>query len=220
MDIDVTGSAYSIAEVGEQLGWLVAALQPSASTTAISASRPRIVSLVERSVVSLSENVAGSYVCKLGCVTDELPLDGPGARQNGQCWYDLFNNPVIVSHYPIPQRSDLEKSIGLEIPLDILIALAETPVFTSFGQNTLMKGYSTMLVPVREVDNIIVWHFIYEESDARLSFLDSKLSELSSIHPIAVDDHRTRHIVGWCSNARSMTGTTQLYIYTTACSLC
>lgn len=207
LELHVTGSTYSIAEVGEQLGWLLSALPSSNSTTAMSSSRPLIRSIIQTPVTELEgSTIAGHYVCTLDCVIK--PLDPTEQQQDGQCWHRLFNNPVIVTDYPVLPRPRplLEPSKGLEVPFDILIALAETPVFTSFGPNYLMKGYSTMLVPVLEICNIIVWHFVFNETGDRLPFLDSRLSDLDSIRPIAVDNHQIRHIVGWCSNAKSMAG--------------
>lgn len=200
----MTGSAYSIAEVGEQLGWLLSALQSSSSMTSMNCSRPLIRSLVETSMTGLeSRMVAGRYFCILDCAIE--PLE-PIEQQDGQCWHKLFNNPVVVADYPVLPRSFLEPSKGLEVPFDILVALADTPVLTSFSQSFLMKGYSTMLVPVLENCDMIVWHFIFNETGDRLSFLDSRLSDLDSVHPTNVESHQTRHIVGWCSEARSLTG--------------
>lgn len=183
----------------------MSALQSSSSTTSMSSSRPILRSLFKTPVTGLeSSAIAGRYVCILDLVIE--PSQPTEQQQDGQCWHKLFNNPVIVADYPILPRSCLKPSKGLEIPFDILIALAETPVLTSFGQSTLMKGYSTMLVPVLELCNVIVWHFVFNDAGDRLSFLDSRLSDLDSVDPIKVDSHQTRHIVGWCSEARSMTG--------------
>lgn len=177
----------------------MSALQSSSSTTSMSTSRPILRSLVQTPGPGLER-----YVCVLDLVIESLQQGEQ--QEDGKCWHKLFNNPVIVADYPVLPRSFLEPSKGLEIPFDILIALAETPILTSFGQSTLLKGYSTMLVPVLEVCNTIVWHFVFNETGDRLSFLDSRLSDMHSIRPIAVDDHQIRHIVGWCSNAKSMAG--------------
>lgn len=183
----------------------MSALQSSSSTTSMSSSHPILRSLFQTPVAGLESGpITVRYVCALDVVIQSLqPRE---QQQDGQCWHKLFNNPVIVAGYPVLPRSCLETSKGLEVPFDILIALAETPVLTSFGLSCLMKGYSTMLVPVLEICNTIVWHFVFNETGDRLSFLDSRLSDLRSIRPIAVDDHQIRHIVGWCSNAKSMAG--------------
>lgn len=203
--MNVLGSAYTIAEVGEQLGWLVAALQKSESPSSISFSKPQILVLPhpEDSGSSSNEGSGRNYSCTLGCITEQVPSTDLG---DGRCWHRLFNNPVIVECYPVPPRLGIGLSTGLEIPLNILIALADTPVFTTFDSKSLLKGYSSMLVPTKQVDNIIIWHFIQDENNTRLSFLDPRLSDLCSVDPIAWENRHTRHIVGWCAYARSVTG--------------
>ena len=127
---------------------------------------------------------------------------------NGQCWQSLFHNPSIVLGYPIACRPTLESGLGLEIPLDILIALADASSITSFNDKALIKGYSTMLIPVRQVDNMIIWHLLYNEDGSRISYIDCRVADLTHIDPLNLET--CRHILGWCSRARSFVGENDL----------
>ena len=42
----------------------------------------------------------------------------------GECWYNMFRNPIMVSGYPILAKH--ERGLGLEIPLNIIAGLARS----------------------------------------------------------------------------------------------
>ncbi|KAL6849042.1 hypothetical protein ACO1O0_008572 [Amphichorda felina] len=98
---------------------------------------------------------------------------------NGQCWHDIFKNPVIVKGYPIPQRP--EWSTGLEIPLNMMAGLARSQRLDRFRDKLYIKGFSTMLVPTKQIGDVICWHMIYNKDGSRISYLDDNVDQEQQI---------------------------------------
>jgi hypothetical protein len=92
-----------------------------------------------------------------GSVTNDPSLDG-------QCWFNMVNNPVIASGYPIPKREDPSQQQGLEVSLGLMAALSHADWVTNFGSKLLLKGTISALVPIAEVGMSIVWHFLINAS--------------------------------------------------------
>jgi hypothetical protein len=62
-----------------------------------------------------------------------------------------------------------------------------------------------MLVPVKRSDNIVVWHLLYNRrANDRISYLDASAVEHADV--TASELEKTRHIIGWCSEASSTPG--------------
>jgi hypothetical protein len=72
---------------------------------------------------------------------------------NSGCWHRLFRNPVIAKGFPIPSRT--ENNTGLEMPLNMMADLIEASRATTFDGQLVIKGFCTMLVPTRYVDNML-----------------------------------------------------------------
>ena len=83
---------------------------------------------------------------------------------DGQCWFNMVNNPVIASGYPIPKREDSSRQQGLEVSLGLMAALSHADWVTSYGTKLLLKGTISALVPIAEVGMSIVWHFLINKS--------------------------------------------------------
>lgn len=83
---------------------------------------------------------------------------------DGQCWFNMVNNPVIASGYPIPNRKDASKQQGLELSLGLMAALSHADWVTNFGSKYLLKGTISALVPIAEAGMSIVWHFLINAS--------------------------------------------------------
>lgn len=92
-----------------------------------------------------------------GSVINDPSLDG-------QCWFNMVNNPVIASGYPIPKREDPSQQHGLEVSLGLMAALSHADWVTNIGSKLLLKGTISTLVPIAEVGMSIVWHFIINAS--------------------------------------------------------
>jgi hypothetical protein len=86
------------------------------------------------------------------------------------CWYTLFSNPVIAYGWPIPFRDNDEK--GLHTTVELMAALAGATYAFDFEGGFILKGFSTMLVPVKSYSNSIQWHLIQNEDNKHISYSD------------------------------------------------
>lgn len=121
---------------------------------------------------------------------------------NGQCWHDMFRNPVVTKGYPIPRRTS--RNTGLDIPLNIMAGLARTRRVDHFNNKIFLKGFSTMLVPTERNEDTLYWHLIYKKDGSRISYLDGSVSHEQHIKTLELEN--IRHVVGWCSEANFYAG--------------
>lgn len=184
-----------MAEIGEQLGWLVSAVRPSLHDSAISFCYPAIQKLQP------SLKPSQHFDCNIEVIWVKTPSeDNP---VNGQCWYQIFNNPVVVRGYPIPRRQ-VEPGMGLEIPLNMLAALTDAMSVSEFDNKTFIKGFSAMLIPTKQVHDLVLWHLLFNEDGRRISYTDCRIASIEHINP--TDLKGARHILGWTSRARNRAG--------------
>jgi hypothetical protein len=116
----IKGTEPAIAEIGQQLAWLGAALRSSPSEHRMDYSTPRIFFLSGISVILFKVTFQ---------VAEIVPTYG--VQRNSSCRRSLFRNPIIVEGYPILSRNNEEK--GLEIPLNIMAGLGQASRVTNFG---------------------------------------------------------------------------------------
>jgi len=174
-----------VAEVGQQLAWLGAALRTSPWKEGVACCTPFI------------EAQSGSGDQSLPFAIG-FRIDSPSAKGNGQCWHGLFRRPVIAQGFPIPQRT--KTNTGLETPINMAAALARAKYIDTFNSKLFIKGFSTMLIPVKRSDNIVIWHLLYNgHPNDRISYLDSSSVEHADVTMRELET--TRHIIGWCSEA-------------------
>ena len=132
----------------------------------------------------------------------QTTLVNPTKDTPGQCWHAIFRNPVIVEGYPIPRRK--RYGSGLETHLNVMAGLTSCPRINKYKGHHYLKGYSTALVPTEKIDNMVLWHLYYSDDGSRLPYpnpaglhcADLRMQDLTA----------ARHVVGWCSNAKFMTG--------------
>ncbi|KAH6873464.1 hypothetical protein B0T10DRAFT_466249 [Thelonectria olida] len=116
---------------------------------------------------------------------------------NGQCWHDMFHSAVIVRGFPILRRP--ETNTGLEMPSDLMTLLTRTRYVDEFGLGMFIKGFSTMLIPIKRSDGMIYWHLLFNKNpEERISYLDCRL-EHAAVQK--ADLETSRHVLGWCSDA-------------------
>lgn len=118
----------------------------------------------------------------------------------------MFNNPIIVTGYPIKPRENIESGAGLEIPFEMMTTLSDARYLTTFNGKTVLKGFSTVLLPMRQQDDLIIWHLLVDVSGARISYLDPRIQK--GILISSDNMQNTRHILGWCSEALKNIGMT------------
>lgn len=191
--INVIGTAQDIAEIGEQLAWLGAALQ-SPKFDGISSIKPQIHFLAANSI-------------RIGFIETESRVS---STLNGNCWHNLFRSPVVVDGFPIPRRSQASLIHGLEIPLNMMAGLAQARRVSKFCSRTILKGYSAMLLPVGQIGDVVMWHLVHDKEGNRISYNDS-----AGIHTVDIDLstlENSRHVLGWCSEMKFYGGNIPIQI--------
>lgn len=200
LEVSVVGPVPSVADVGEQLAWLGAALRPS----------PR------------DDQYKGLWCCSpsVSCLK-ALPAAQTGAKSTGdcfeirfrfekaddglsegQCWHGMFRNPVIVRGFPIATRA--VANTGLEVPLGALVQLINTKCITAFDEKIFIKGFSSMLVLTEKRGDLLLWHLIYNASGGRVSYLEYAERPPESFTESQLEG--ARHVVGWCSKVEILAG--------------
>lgn len=210
--VEALGTQYSVAEIGEQLAWLGAALRSSPYEHGVAYSMPLVSCrpacfvttggiLIDNPPHLMSKTVSWvSVPCKIGFIVKEKEEDLEDA--NGQCWHNMFRNPVVVKGYPIQRKSKL--NTGLEIPLNMMAGLARAQRANNFNGKLFIKGFSTMLIPTRHSGGLLFWHLLYNKDGNRISYLENTVPHAENVN--ASDLEKARHVVGWCSNVRNYAG--------------
>ena len=180
----------TLADIGELLAWIGAAVRESPLSYEMAYSTPQIF-----------YEITSGPIFVLDAVIELLDYDGIEWPLNGTCWHHLVRNPVIVKGFPIPRRGNEER--GLEIPLELMASLGKSSRATIFGQGLVMKGYSTMLVPIKRIKKSVVWHFLCNEDETRIPYLDANKfchNRLSTEELDSSDLEVARNFVGWSSS--------------------
>ncbi|KAJ5645193.1 hypothetical protein N7507_011204 [Penicillium longicatenatum] len=133
-----------------------------------------------------------------------VPL--PRSSDSSDCWRELFEN-AIVAHGPGVKQN--EECRGLELDCYRMIQLAAVEYPVSVGAGTVLVGYSTALVPVRETeDGTIQWHLEVASHGQQI-----KPSDLQAVQSewLQTEDLNyllsKRALLGWCSQAKLRLGT-------------
>ncbi|KAL2848393.1 hypothetical protein BJY01DRAFT_233960 [Aspergillus pseudoustus] len=209
--VEAVGTAYSLAEVGEQLAWIGAALRSSQYPDGVASVRPKLKRL---QVIEDKSRVQGKgYLAEVRCqfafkVRPPTPPDRQTEVRTGECWHNLFRNPVLVKGFPIARRpGEMVSGTGLEIPLYMMAGLAGAKVVGSFCGRTVLKGFSTILIPTHRYDNVVVWHLIHNQHGDRVSYLEC-LADYYKVGLISCEQlQASRHVLGWCTKTKFLAGT-------------
>lgn len=200
--VEAFGTGHSVAEIGEQLAWLGAALRSSPYELGVAYSMPFISDIrIDNTPHQVSKTVSRPDIL----VEIDFTMQGKEediGPANGQCWHNMFRNPVVVKGYPIQRRS--EPDTGLEIPLNMMAGLAQTQRANTFNGKLFIKGFSTMLIPTRHSGDLLLWHLLYNKDGNRISYLDNAVPYTEKVGVFNLE--KARHVVGWCSEVRNYAG--------------
>lgn len=210
--ITVTGSVHSVAEIGEAVAWLQAALSFSGTENSICACipilEPALLSDGPRN--SAQSGISGQKLYMIRTDFEPLgsvPLIGHKADDDGNCWRNILGNTVSVKGYPTRCRP--QQQTGMEISLDTMIALANARRLSLFGGKFCIKGFCSVIVPTQRQDNIVYWHLLTNLDGEHLSYTDERVLACGRTYPwgLRVEDLKTsRHILGWCTEVHNLTG--------------
>ncbi|KAJ8129729.1 hypothetical protein O1611_g3901 [Lasiodiplodia mahajangana] len=198
---EASGTAYSLAEIGEQLAWLGAALRVSPERHAVVYCEPELMPVNANSAISSSYDRCYNINFKL-----HLEAKSP-SPPTSHCWLDLFDSPVIVEGYPILARP--EYTTGLEIALSTAAVLSQAHRAAIFNGRVFVKGFCAMFTLVKHQGDVFVWHLAANKDRSYISYLDHGLSCPPSYDTDKIDLsglRGARHIVGWCQDAKNSTG--------------
>lgn len=199
--LSVTGDIFSVAEVADQVAWVGAALRssPLAPSGAYSVAHLHVLEMFEEFVTARA-SIHGR--CEIKFRMERLS-EADVAHQPGSCWRDMFQEPVIVTGYPILRRP-MEEA-GLETSLQIVAALTNCRRVTNIAGKAFLKGVSAMLAAVRVVDGVLLWHFLGNPEGGSISYEDPRLP--ADCQAVTTDDvGLCRHIVGWTDSVRNFAG--------------
>lgn len=139
----------------------------------------------------------------------EKLLPFPSSSRNNNCWHGLFDSAVIGLLQDIDQTIPCR---GLVLDFKILLGLSavEYPLLVDSG--TILMGYSTALIPIRETeDGMILWHLEIAKDDFQL-----KVANLEAIKHDWLRSEPLKYLqskkalLGWCSKAHILLGTDRL----------
>lgn len=207
--ISVTGGAYAIAEIGDQIGWLASALRapPFVFPCGIVSCHPRLEKLQFHGNPESPSTTSSTASCRFSFEFEQL-RDGGVHGLPGTCWSGYFQYAVLIHGYPVLSRP--WPNTGLEASLGTMAFLTRSPRVVRLDGRIMMKGFNSLAIATLAVAGVVVWHLIVSEGpEERISYTDTKLDDLvfnmpgeSSLRSVET----SRHIIGWCVDAVELCG--------------
>ena len=129
-------------------------------------------------------------------------------KEEQSCWFPLFANPVIARGFPVSERENQEQ--GLEVPLEMMAALGGARHVTEFEGGLVLKGYSTMFVPVKCQQDSVQWHLILARGEDRILYCEASVQcpNRALLEELNYEKlSTTRTFLGWWKSAETHLGT-------------
>ena len=207
--ISVTGGAYAVAEIGDQLGWLASALRvpPPTFQSGIVSCSPRLEALQLHGNGESPSTTSLTASCRLS-FRFKQPKSKRARGMMGTCWSAYFQDAVLVHGYPILSRP--WRNTGLEVSLGTMAFLTRSSMVVRWDERIMMKGFSSLAIATLATDGVVVWHLIVSgDTDERISYIDTRLDDLTFNMPEGFSlrsVESSRHIIGWCADAVDLCG--------------
>lgn len=105
--------------------------------------------------------------------------------------------------------------MGLEVSIDLMAALAGARHAVEYKETVVLKGFSTMLLPVRRNKDNVQWHLITSvDADSHLPYEEGfqrcpNRASLSEVNLECLRD--TRAIIDWCCVAENALGRSDVH---------
>jgi hypothetical protein len=195
----VTGNPLAIADLGEQLVWLSSSFLELDESEGLMVRRPNVK--VETS--DKRWNITFHVDSQDARISNRL-----SSSPKPRCWHDLLQGFNLVEGFPIRPRKTTQK--GLEIPLDMMAFLAETPRATSFDSRMVLKGWATTLIPTVRLEDSLLWHYMQQPNGNHLSYAmitDSFAQTGKDVASLGWSClNQDRHFLGWCDASQVLAG--------------
>ena len=202
--VTATGLDDDLAELAEQLAWLCCAVQSSPHPSKLACCQPLV------KWCNSTESLPTTADVKFTISPYYEIIERDAVNNAGHCWYDLFRNPTIVEGFPVPHRSAIDKDVdGIEMPLMLMTVLAEATHASMINERLMIKGFSRLLLPVKDAKGALIWHLLFNTDGSYIRYTDPRIADVKSninrsISPSDLDG--LRHFVGWCSKVESHAG--------------
>lgn len=211
----VSGTKFGIIDVAEQIAWVSNAVHIVTTaaglflnTAEFRCIRPLTATSSEQEwVTKASDRPQHVGYASFRLMQNSEPQRSSLTDEEGHCWQRLFRCCAIAVGYPIPLRPQSQP--GLEIPLNLMAILVNADRIPPFGNDLIIKGFSTLLFASGYEDGCMLWHLISNHDDSRISFSDERVVSKpgQGTSPIKLDDAlHARHFVGWTARVRSNAG--------------
>lgn len=129
------------------------------------------------------------------------------------CWLSMLHGSVIAQGFPTPPRG-IEKGVEISLAAIKILAGVEYPVYLEGV--TFLRGWSTLLYPVRASKNFssIQWHMVRSDDPEDEGLKPNKQSvTVSNWKDVGLDSlQNLRSFVGYCSNANIHVGTESFHV--------
>ncbi|ETS73790.1 hypothetical protein PFICI_14736 [Pestalotiopsis fici W106-1] len=199
---EASGQPDTVVEIGEQVSWISCALR-SSDVEGTVCCFPKIRNAIETARTETSVSLMVGISASIQSTKIRPSYDG-------YCWQSLFCHPLLVLGFPIASRPT--GMPGLEMPLITMMTLMQTPRIVPFKQKIFIKGVSTMLVGVQEVNGVVMWHAIANGNGEYIYYHDERVSQYGPTLDdslLSLDMTKRRHIVGWWSEVENLAGTSR-----------
>ncbi|KAK1834794.1 hypothetical protein QBC39DRAFT_342866 [Podospora conica] len=197
--LNCAGLLYSVGEIIEAFAWLASTLREApgnrighsiATLKRVKYSRETVPKAWFQLTIADRTFIDKAAANKLG-----MP-----AASGGNCWHDLFNNPVVSKGFPVPFRPS--DTPGLEISLEAMATLVGAPRLTIFNNRAVLKGFNAAIFATACTDETVVWHLVVDKDGSRLRYSDERILEglpMEMPSPVSFIQGK-KHILGWVSN--------------------
>lgn len=145
--VDVSGKPEYVRVIGQQIAWLSAACR-------FSDSGPCYADTIWECI----KKGPRLYIYKIRTQLANIEED-----EEHLCWLSLVGDSVIISGFPIARRESDNK--GLQIPIEIMAGLGGVSFAMDAGLGFLLKGHTSVFVPVGRSNGNVQWHLINDVED-------------------------------------------------------
>lgn len=149
----ISGPLLEVGRLVQQLAWLTAAFTLptrnalTVSTAVLRIADPGLIDIRSKKIDDRSTLMRDSV--------------DPGV--NPTCWHHLLRGAVLACGFPISAR---EEGMGLEIPFDLMVGLADIRTQIDIGEGAaLLGGPGIVLYPTKVLRDSIQWHCAKVDDD-------------------------------------------------------